>query len=588
MNMKQSFAENESPRMGSEGANENQVYVDPTSLTGERQPIPPPDPNGHRMSPGDFFCTVYGDAVGCLAISHKKNVEGGQRLDPNDRFETELFDISNLRAIVARIMQLTGVTNVYYGVCLRHERLPDGQRGSSRDVSVMPGLWAEFDVKMGGFESKETILAFLKTLPLRPTMTVDSGGGYHCYWLFREPWTIEDEDDRAYVAALAKGWAGYMKSRAAEVGAGMDSVHDLARVLRVPGTFNLKGGKRREVTVVSADGPRHNPSDFDDWMDSGEAENGNGHGCHVEVRPDAEPPALKFNALFSNNVKFKGSWGGNNPHLKDQSPSAYCFSLATLAALAGWTDQEICDLLVAWRRTHGATAKPAGWYAITIGKARKGHEATATATQDLERVEETPEIDEKLAGLSSVLGLRITKVVKYQPHDPSNELQSSYYRLETEKGSVSIPETGILTSHSKFKNFMFDRLQHLLPVRANQWDRVLQQLLAVMTTEEAPLEASPLEEVRQALNEYIENKPIVTDPLKAYDANMLLRVDGHVLFNYTQFKIYCVTIKGFRVGNRSLSSMLVAIGSQRHPLEHLVRNGKRTRLIYYRMPAELL
>ena len=88
-------------------------------------------------------------------------------------------------------------------------------------------------------------------------------------------------------------------------------------------------------------------------------------------QPDAEPPSELLDALLDLHPKFKDPWDRNRPDIPDQSPSAYDMSLATLTAIAGWSDQEIVDLLIAWRRKHGIEAKlRKDYYDTTLRKAQ--------------------------------------------------------------------------------------------------------------------------------------------------------------------------------------------------------------------------
>jgi hypothetical protein len=63
-----------------------------------------------------------------------------------------------------------------------------------------------------------------------PSVVVNSGGGFHAYWLLYEPMVIDDSN-RAAITSLQYRWVGHV---------GGDDVKDLARVLRLPGTRNVK------------------------------------------------------------------------------------------------------------------------------------------------------------------------------------------------------------------------------------------------------------------------------------------------------------------------------------------------------------
>ncbi|MEK6271616.1 MAG: hypothetical protein AABM42_03090 [Actinomycetota bacterium] len=83
------------------------------------------------------------------------------------------------------------------------------------------------------------------------------------------------------------------------------------------------------------------------------------------------PPETKLAALIDNSESFRGTWQRTRSE-PSWSDSEWDMSLASQAVAAGWTDQEVCDLLVAGRQKHGGKAKPLDYYERTIGKARAG------------------------------------------------------------------------------------------------------------------------------------------------------------------------------------------------------------------------
>lgn len=80
---------------------------------------------------------------------------------------------------------------------------------------------------------KQRVLAELNHLEYAPSIIVDSGGGYHCYWLLRQTVPI-DEANRADIQATQHGWV--------QMTNGDPGAADLRRVLRVPGAHNMKPG----------------------------------------------------------------------------------------------------------------------------------------------------------------------------------------------------------------------------------------------------------------------------------------------------------------------------------------------------------
>jgi hypothetical protein len=90
------------------------------------------------------------------------------------------------------------------------------------------------------------------------------------------------------------------------------------------------------------------------------------------MRADAEPPSVKFGILAGTDPAFLATVEYARTDMQDQSPSAYDLSLAIRTMRAGWTAQEIVDLLVNCRRTHGVDLKlRRDYYARTLTAAEK-------------------------------------------------------------------------------------------------------------------------------------------------------------------------------------------------------------------------
>lgn len=119
--------------------------------------------------------------------------------------------------------------NVYFCVHPQHSPLAPGQRARLENTAALNCFYAEFDAK--DYESKSAILAHLETLPLYPTVTIDSGGGYHGYWLLEHTLAV-DNGNRDQLKKLQWAWVRLV--------GGDPGASDLARVLRAPGTQNRK------------------------------------------------------------------------------------------------------------------------------------------------------------------------------------------------------------------------------------------------------------------------------------------------------------------------------------------------------------
>jgi putative DNA primase/helicase len=134
-----------------------------------------------------------------------------------------------------------GRPNVYVGVGLRPRALGGNRRGGSEDVIAIPGIWLDLDTEGPGRPSKEEALELLKNIfPQPPTVIIDTGGGYHPWWLFKEIWKIVNAAERRKAIALIKDWQTLVITTAQDRGWKIDNTSDFARVMRIPGTCNDK------------------------------------------------------------------------------------------------------------------------------------------------------------------------------------------------------------------------------------------------------------------------------------------------------------------------------------------------------------
>jgi hypothetical protein len=146
-------------------------------------------------------------------------------------------------------------SDIYVGVCPRK-----GQGSTKAWVAAVPALWADLDGKdfPGGKAEALRQLSALLPAHLYPSLIVDSGHGVHPYWLLREPELITHADDHLRLERYTRGLAHHL---------GGDHTHDLSRIMRLPGTWNLKQPQTpRLATLLHAEPERRfNLSDFEEY-----------------------------------------------------------------------------------------------------------------------------------------------------------------------------------------------------------------------------------------------------------------------------------------------------------------------------------
>jgi hypothetical protein len=98
--------------------------------------------------------------------------------------------------------------------------------------NVQSGCAVDID---GKDEGKEAALKRASEFPIQPSILVDSGHGYHCYWLLKKPLLEITDEVRLEVRQILKGLSkSPLKSDGARI--------DISSCLRLPGTWNVKSG----------------------------------------------------------------------------------------------------------------------------------------------------------------------------------------------------------------------------------------------------------------------------------------------------------------------------------------------------------
>ena len=121
-----------------------------------------------------------------------------------------------------------GAPDVYTSVSLSPKDFGTRRRALASQSAGIAGLWMDIDVN-GGPEGKS-----------------GSNAGF-----------VIGDDGRAAAAQLAEAWCQAHATMATVRGFRTDMLHDLARLLRIPGTTNAKGAEGVPVTLLSAGGPRY-------------------------------------------------------------------------------------------------------------------------------------------------------------------------------------------------------------------------------------------------------------------------------------------------------------------------------------------
>jgi len=435
----------------------------------------------------------------------------GQGRGPKEKF----FSVDELEKAASYIAEeAEQQRNVYVsGALWREASLP---RDDTK-ISAVMAFRCDIDIlhdahsKLNLPPDLEAARALVTDVGAEPTLLVDSGHGLHAWYVFKEPWYFDTTAERQDADLLSRRLAATYRERARVKGWAVDSVFDLGRVLRVPGTVNYKVAAQTKeelppapVNLLSGDGPEWNPSDLEpltldakyavpvvqiNWRDAVE----------IEVDPGCGLPR-SYEALNANDRKFKATYNHNRPDLPDQTWSGYDMALAALAARAGWTDQEITDLLVNFAVKYQQPIKRRDYYRRTIARAREPLEQARIIQEASESLGETasdkemPDAERLIRmrqAIEKLLDFRIDRIRRQAGFRAGRQGSKNMFWIDTPQGSIKVGGVEVLRDINKFSNEIYEYTGRSIPnFKKEKWHEICAQMWEIMEVQDMGPEAT--------------------------------------------------------------------------------------------------
>jgi hypothetical protein len=165
---------------------------------------------------------------------------------------------------------------VYFAPCLRKAK-----QGKADAAALIPALWVDIDCEGDAYQRDQNLMK-LRDFDPAPSFILDSGGGWHGYWLLDEPFHLQTDADRQKIAGILRGLF-------AALDGDPEYVKTVAGIMRLPDSVNTKperGGV--VVSVVESYAERRYALDTFAWLESQPQQsnydglkvvtlNGNGH-----------------------------------------------------------------------------------------------------------------------------------------------------------------------------------------------------------------------------------------------------------------------------------------------------------------------
>ena len=474
-------------------------------------------------TPQEFLASLWGDPTpGVILIWTLPNKES--------QWYTRLDQVN-------RDVEHHAHEDVYTGVGIANRnraRLTTQKRLTEEEVGGVAGMWADIDWahpvhrKPNLPPSLEQAMETLEGAKFEPSVLVNSGHGLQGWWLLETPWIFQNPEDHELGRRAAQWWHQHINGLYTAQGWTTDSVFNLDRIMRLPGTWNNRvPGERLPVEIIRETARRYTPQDFLDLIpeefqtstpppgrtgqrkqvQNRRAVGGNGGNDGnggLAMDPEAVPPLLKLEALQKANPKFRKSWEQDRKDMADQSPSAYDMSLATMAIQAGWSDQEVVNLIICWRRKHDHDLKlRENYYGMTLDKAKEPIEIAQAEEQLTEALTQPPEDQPEVLKdtLETLFRVDIIRIVRYAGDPP-------IYYMYTKQGDITLGEIHKITSQISFRNMVATITGvWITAVSKKAWDQRVQALLLACEEIDVGDASHPAQETNAWLAEYLLEKP---------------------------------------------------------------------------------
>lgn len=470
------------------------------------------------------------------------------------------------------------IGDVYVGVGLSSSDRGEHKRCPANEIAGITGMWADVDYEDGaahrsigkklplpptGADARKIIEA----VGLQPTIIVHSGHGLQAWWLLKEPLNFDNEVERKAAAAMSRLWQKNIQKRAELMGWSVDSVPDLARILRVPGTQNRKiPGSPVPVKLIEADGPRYvELSDFEEVLPE----------SFVDITSSEDSRGSARGWEY-----WKETIGGVSEGERDNRMTSFAGKLFSI--ISDIDDQEGSKLLLYFmllideknKPPMGEQAVRKCW--ISIWRKEKSRRAGLEAAEmfddeNEEALSEEGAIDKKMQIIRNRLGnLPIKEITK-------RGKQNSEYMFELDDGtSISV---GSILNQAAVRKAILDATSGddaiIVPRRKMEiWDRLCGSIATLAVEIEMP-DAERKERVSEWLQSYIASSAILPEDRwqgalndgSPFQRNGWIYINVNHFYRQVRFDI-SIKDEGY------LRSGLVDLGFKHHKAQAWIENEK--------------
>jgi putative DNA primase/helicase len=209
--------------------------------------------------------------------------------------KSEYFNIKDIDAIVDYCEKKAKKEDVYFNLVFqdlekayelwKEELEKDGKftegmayhgRGYKATTTGLVCLWFDLDIKDDSHahaenklpENLDQAMEFVRSLPIQPTLIINSGHGLHLYMFLKNQLIFSSNEDRKKAENISKYFQQSIRDLGLKQGWKFDNTADIMRLFRVAGTVNYKDRSNPiPVTILELnEGNMYEPSDFEQFI----------------------------------------------------------------------------------------------------------------------------------------------------------------------------------------------------------------------------------------------------------------------------------------------------------------------------------
>jgi len=255
---------------------------------------------------------------------------------PQDR-RSRCFQVSDISSAVRYAAERAEDTDVYVRATLLDKAMNGGKRGGAKATTAIVALWADVDVAHDVHKRRDlppdvdAATELVESFGVVPSVLVESGHGLHAWVLLDEPWLIGSKDDLVRAGDLVQKYQATVRDHARKRGYDLDATHDLARLLRIPGSLNHKQ-EPLPVRFLHRSGIRYPRNEIEKRLIAGRLTNNHVSDVAVQQRVQtavrelvtegacSPEPSDRLKGLMASNRQVRATWERNRGNLKDGTP----------------------------------------------------------------------------------------------------------------------------------------------------------------------------------------------------------------------------------------------------------------------------